>query len=58
MVKITDEKMKAIFDGQNGAGLQGQANLLERATDIIQTQWHFVHVACVHELSNLGLIEH
>jgi len=44
------------FDGWNGAGLQGQADHLERAIDIIQTQWPFVHAACVYEYSDYGLV--
>jgi hypothetical protein len=37
------------FNGWNGARLQGQVDHLERAIDIIQTQWPFVHAACVYE---------
>jgi hypothetical protein len=43
------------FNGWNGAGLQGEANHLERAIDIIRTEWPFVQVACVHETSNFGI---
>lgn len=46
------------FDGWNGAGLQGQASHLERAIDIIQQRWSFVHVACVYELRDRGTMSH
>jgi hypothetical protein len=45
-------------NGWNGAGLQGQADHLERAIDIIRTQWPFVQVACVHEFIDNRLIKH
>jgi hypothetical protein len=45
------------FDGWNGAGLQGQADYLERAIDIIQTQWPFIQAACVYEYSDYGPVD-
>jgi hypothetical protein len=44
------------FDGWNGGGLQGQAQHLERSIDIIQTEWSFIHAACVYEYSDYGLV--
>lgn len=46
------------FTGWFGAGLQGQADHLQQAIHIIQTEWSsFIHAACVYEFSDGDLID-
>ena len=46
------------FTGWFDAGLQGQADHLQQAINIIQTQWSsFIHAACVYEYSDGDLVD-